>query len=75
MRESLCYTVFMFTMKKPPKPTWNKKQADEAIQQRDAEIRALCDQYRREGRDNFYAEIGRMYGLTRERIRQIDDER
>lgn len=65
----------MLIMKKINKPTWKKSDESEGRRQRDEEIRQLCDQYRAEGKVNFYAEIGRMYELTREAIRIIDGKR
>jgi hypothetical protein len=47
----------------------------EAAQKENNEIRKLIDDLRAQGKKVNYAEIGRMYNLTRQRIEQIDKNR
>jgi len=51
------------------------KQAVKAAQEENNEIRRMIDDLRRRGDKVNYAEIGRRYNLSRERIRQIDENR
>ena len=44
-------------------------------QEENNEIRKLIDDLRKQGKKVNYAEIGRQYNLSRERIRQIDENR
>jgi DNA-directed RNA polymerase sigma subunit (sigma70/sigma32) len=61
------------TMKKDLKKA--QEYLREAFRERDKEIRRQCDDARSQGKAPNYAAIGRRYNLSRERIRQIDNER
>jgi DNA-directed RNA polymerase sigma subunit (sigma70/sigma32) len=54
---------------------WDREKIDAAVREMNEEIRKLCDDLRRQGKKVNYAEIGRQYKLSRERIRQIDEDR
>jgi DNA-directed RNA polymerase sigma subunit (sigma70/sigma32) len=51
------------------------KRQQQQAQEENAEIRRHIDDLRRQGKEVNYAEIGRQYNLSRERIRQIDKNR
>lgn len=53
----------------------DREEIKRAIQEENNEIRKLIDDLRRQGKKVNYAEIGRQYNLTRQRIEQIDKDR
>jgi DNA-directed RNA polymerase sigma subunit (sigma70/sigma32) len=65
----------MITLFSSKKAKWQKDKVDREREERDEEIRRICDELRAMGEVPNYAAIGRTYGLTRERIRQIDEYR
>ena len=51
------------------------RQAQLAAQEENKEIRRLIDDLRSRGEKVNYAEIGRRYNLSRQRVEQIDKDR
>jgi DNA-directed RNA polymerase sigma subunit (sigma70/sigma32) len=54
---------------------WDREKIEQATREMNDEIRKLIDDLRKRGEKVNYAEIGRSYKLSRERIRQIDEDR